>query len=252
MQKTQIIYIDAGNTRLKCLLETELGEQELSFVHNGDVASSFSELLAKVSQNNFQVKDLIVSSVLSKQSNEVLRELSLKNWGIEPKFAEVKRSYKGIKNSYQRLEQMGVDRWVAIHGAQAVDLKGSAYIVIDCGTAITVDAVNSKGVFVGGSILPGIDLALSSLSSADGIANHQFEEVSLELGQTTEDCCRLGVLASCAGGVQKVVELAENQMSEETIKIFTGGASKLLMPMMNFDYIHEPKLIFEGLKRLYP
>ncbi len=271
MMKQCRLYIDAGNTRLKCLLENGVEPFTFSIEHNSDVQSAFLVMTGEIdkflaasidalrgvdagNKSEPKIDGVYISSVVGSAANKAISNIAENVWNIKPKFASVDREFDGIKNSYRDLNQMGVDRWVAIHGVDGLEgVKGGSYIVVDCGTAITVDVVIEEAGFVGGAILPGINLALTSLSRADGISvsNYSGEDVELSLGITTDDCCELGVLASCIGGIKQVITVAEQRYGNIDQKIFTGGASKLLLPLLGLDYIYEPNLIFKGLKRLY-
>lgn len=246
-----ILYFDIGNTRLKCWAKRNAKTDYFAYEHKADWVATFLRLYTDLEElTSEQVKKVIVSNVAGNSAEAGLLDACLLRWGIEPVFIRVNRESASIKNSYKNLQQLGVDRWVAIHGA--LDFE-APYIVIDCGTAITVDVVNvvdGDRLFIGGAILLGFDSARSALSQTDGIANNVLEMTELQLGQTTEDCCLVGILASCVGGIERVIAAAEREVGIVNNIIFTGGGAKLLLSQIKFDYIYEPNLIYNGLQRL--
>ncbi|MCZ7599940.1 MAG: type III pantothenate kinase [Gammaproteobacteria bacterium] len=83
-------------------------------------------------------------------------------WDVEARFADALTEVPGLENRYANPAQLGVDRWLALIAARR--LGGGPVVVVDCGTAITVDLVDGAGVFHGGMILPGRRLLESAFT----------------------------------------------------------------------------------------
>ena len=118
---------------------------------------------------------------------------------------EVESHKFDIQNHYQTLSELGVDRWMAVLGSRKIIPDGNV-VVINCGTAITVDFLTQENSFLGGAILPGFQLAAKALSSTAGIAENFGSVQDSLVGQSTSDCVQLGVLHACLGGVEKIIK----------------------------------------------
>jgi len=245
------LLVDVGNTRIKVLpYRLKDGgacfDQEAWWVtHDRRFDQAFSEVLKSASKPD----DVWVSNVAGEMAAASIEAVCVKQWGIKPNFASVERNSHGLKNSYLSLDELGIDRWMAVQGAR--QLYEGAAIVIGCGTAITVDVVSEDGVFVGGAILPGLELAARSLSQTDGIPQFNFQEYTHALGVSTADCVRVGVINSCAGGIEKVVASIFERFSGVSFKVVaSGGAAKAILSATNINFEYDANLVLRGLQRV--
>ena len=245
------LLIDVGNTRIKALMchlqqgEACFDRDALWVKHARCFKKAFSEIVSVVPQP----KDIWVSNVAGDEAHFAIKEVCLAKWAIEPEFSRVDRHRHGIQNDYQNLEELGVDRWMAVQGAR--QLHDGAVIVIGCGTAITIDVISEKNVFVGGAILPGLELAAQSLSQTEGIPQFDFQEYTSALGTSTADCVRVGVINACAGGVEKIVRSIYKQFSGVSIKVVaSGGAAKAVLSATSINFEYDANLVLRGLQRV--
>ncbi len=134
-----------------------------------------------------------------------------------------------IANAYGDDSTLGPDRPLAAYAAYMEMM--SPVIVIDSGTALTVDLVDANGLFVGGSIGPG----LSTLGSALGDSGAMLHRVDAEPvpfpGRSTADCLRLGVFETFAGGLLRLVEKAQCFCPEAKI-VVTGGDEAVALEIL--------------------
>jgi type III pantothenate kinase len=166
-------------------------------------------------------------------------------WQVRPTFLKPEEAAYGIVNNYHDSKQLGPDRWAALIGART--LSDGALGVIDCGTAITVDALSAENVFLGGAILPGLRLAQNSLlTSTRGIKNSESDRVSV-LGRSTADCVSSGVYYGLAGGVDRLVNEIEKILVQHLRLYITGGDAIRLRPLLKAETILEPELVLKGL-----
>jgi type III pantothenate kinase len=145
-------------------------------------------------------------------------------------------------------ERVGTDRLLLALGAR--ELAGAPCIVVSTGTAITVDLVNAEGAFAGGAIAPGFALAARALHA--GAAFLPQVEITGEPtapGRNTEEAIRLGVHASCVGGVLRLVQQYDRALGTGYCPILlTGGNAELLRAALPTDRTrHKPDLIFAGM-----
>lgn len=258
------LLIDIGNTRLKWLcvdVNTVISAEVEPFAiaHKHDFPKTLKECFGKGSSfeahfSNVSIDQLFVSNVAGEVAAASLLTFAQKEWGIQPSFACVQREQLGIKNSYEVLSELGVDRWLAIIGSRQVFPDGGI-IVINCGTAITVDVLNADNHFLGGAILPGFQLAAKALSKADGIAEFRpsfiQEAAQKTTGTRTVECVRLGVIAACVGGVEFSVKKIISNMEVGAINILlSGGAAGLFLDASTLECKYDPNVIMRGLSEI--
>jgi type III pantothenate kinase len=144
-------------------------------------------------------------------------------FSIEPEFAQVSASLGGVACAYKDYKTLGIDRWLAL--LAAYKRCSGAAIVVDCGTAITIDLLAANGLHRGGYILPGFDLMLSSLSEDTASVQVSIHDtpMSLDLGGATSECVSHGVLMSIVSLVETV-----QKMEPAASLMLTGGAGASL------------------------
>ena len=151
-----------------------------------------------------------------------------------------------LPNMTTEPEKVGTDRLLAALGAKT--LYGAPCIIISAGTAITVDLVDERGQFAGGSIAPGFYLAAHVLHQKTAALPLVKPAARPRVpAKNTEDALRAGVYWSCAGGVQAILaELRKDRALAEARVVCTGTDSPLLLPVLP-EAAHEPHLIFKGM-----
>jgi type III pantothenate kinase len=159
-----------------------------------------------------------------------------------------------IRLGYQTPQTLGRDRIATAVGAWTVAQRldnASDALVIDAGTAVTYDLINSDGCFVGGNIAPGLALRFKSLHEHTG----QLPLVGVDgdtpvVGYDTETAIRSGVLLGLLGEVKSYI--ADLKLSHPNLMVFiTGGDGKLLHSRLGEkDYIYNEHLAAEGLNRI--
>jgi type III pantothenate kinase len=151
-------------------------------------------------------------------------------------------------------DRVGVDRLLAALAAHR--LTGGATIVVDVGTAITVDAVDASGRFLGGSILPGPTLAGRSLHRyTAALPEVQFahgESPPAEaIGRNTESAIRSGITYGVAGAVERLVSEQRRVLGPSTPVVATGGGLEVILPVLSCVVRVEPNLVLDGLVASY-
>lgn len=125
-------------------------------------------------------------------------------------------------------------------------------VVIDMGTATTLCAVDKKGNYIGGVILPGLNVSLNSLSSRTA----QLPYISLEvpghvIGKNTIDCMRSGIVYGSADMMDGILDRMALELGEEPTIIATGGLSRFITPLCRHKIIVDDSLLLKGLLILY-
>jgi len=148
---------------------------------------------------------------------------------------------------------VGIDRLAAAAGANSLRDPSRGAIIVDSGTAIKIDAVSADGVFLGGSISPGLRLSLSSLANGTNkLPNVKVIESTPDLiGKYTQAAICSGVYWTTVGGISGTVERMRAELADQfgvECDVFaTGGAIEVLLPNLSKQFQHEPSLVLSGL-----
>lgn len=157
----------------------------------------------------------------------------------------------GITNRYKNPEEVGADRLV---NAVAVHHRfKQAAIVIDFGTATTIDCVSRKGDYLGGAICPGLELAAELLSTRTAkLPKVTFQTAPRRaLGQTTKESLQNGLFWGYIGLVEGLLHRLTKEMASKPVVIATGGLSSLLGPHIKSCSHIAPDLTLEGLRLIW-
>jgi len=233
------LLIDIGNTRTKWAIAGE------KIVAHGDTSDGWASVHSyKESIQAVRVSCVGKTSVLSAMQQQIKDELSL-----PINVAKVTRRVNGLSNQYSDLVKLGVDRWVAAIGARANWPTGSL-IVIDAGTAVTIDYVSAANEYHGGVILPGFQMMHDSLTgNTAGIASKRDKVVGI-IGKTTQECVNSGVYFGLVGAVDRIVNEMRKQIDDEVQVIITGGDAGAIISMSALSLQECPNLLFDGLLNL--
>ena len=151
-----------------------------------------------------------------------------------------------IKNLYRIKNQVGQDRLVNAFAAKTI--YGSPAIIIDFGTAITFDIVSKKGEYLGGLILPGIEISLSSLYEKTALLPKVKLEPSFNIiGKDTVNSMRGGILFGFGAMADGLVAKYKKVLGRETKVIATGGNASLLKKYSKSIHYVDESLTLKGL-----
>ena len=234
--------IDYGNSRLK--LATAV-KDNINTIYNDTVNDD--DLLNVLSHLDTVPVSIWVSSVTSSEKLTHLTSL-INNVACNAAIhiVETQKNRFGVQNGYQVSCELGVDRWLAIVAAYSM-LKRSCCI-IDAGTAITVDWVNSKGIHQGGMILPGFHTMKKSL----GIyTNIQF---STDIGggfpaNGTSRGISVGVLLAMIGAIKEALSVIKCETGQLPDIIITGGNAELVSENIGIQSTIIKDLVLRGLNK---
>lgn len=154
-----------------------------------------------------------------------------------------------MRSVYKQGNTLGVDRLLCAYAAYR--LYGGPAIVIDAGTAITIDAVSRNGVFWGGMIIPGLQMSLDALHMKTALLPRCKLDAPAELlGLDTKSCMRSGVVRGsayiCTGAIQDY----KKKLGSKATVIATGGNAELLKRYSNEIILIDRDLVFQGMRLL--
>ena len=187
------------------------------------------------------------SSVVSDVIENVIAGWVHRNWKMDPVFVKTAQFQCGVTSPGYDLKQLGVDRWLALVGARA--LTNNSAVVVDCGTAITVDALTAAGEFVGGSILVGFHTASRALSDNAFRLPKLDDYQAIVPALTTKQALSSGTILGLAGGIDRLVQEYLDLVEVPVTLFMTGGDASVANAHTAFDFEIVPDLVLQGLAR---
>jgi type III pantothenate kinase len=187
----------------------------------------------------------VAGDAVKKQVEAQIDEL----WDVAPQWVYASADEAGLVNGYDHPTRLGADRWVAMIGAwHRHQARGSTgpLVVVMVGTAVTVDALDAQGRFLGGFILPGHGIMLRALESGTAGLHVPTGEVT-EFPTNTSDALTSGGTYAIAGAVEHMVQHLRRRTGDEPVCIMTGGAGWKMAPSMSVPFELVDSLIFDGL-----
>jgi type III pantothenate kinase len=187
-----------------------------------------------------------IASVAGESAEAELRSLLATRWNVEPWFARTEAATGDLLNSYADPSRMGVDRWLAMLGAWS--RKPGRLCVVDAGSAITIDLVDTGGRHEGGYIVPGPQLMEQALLlDTDRVRFDEDVPYRLDPGVSTAEAVRNGIAIAGTGAVALVID----RLAVESDGLyFSGGAGEMLMGLLDRGGEFVPDLVFEGLEAM--
>ena len=235
------LYVDAGNTRLKWCLE-EAGET----VASGAGALDGESPLAGIAGFASRIRRIAVSTVASEENRERLLGYlaGLSNVPARCYWSEPERA--GLQNAYSDYHRMGADRWHAMYGAWLGHKQG--FVVVDAGSAVTVDFVDQCGRHLGGYILPGLQMMFRSLKTdAARIGFDPGQVWATGPGKSTGECVNHGLAWLSDAMIVRILQDAQVFGLAEIL--VTGGDADRLIGL-GLCGIHRPDLVLAGLRAI--
>lgn len=243
------LLIDLGNTRLKWAklkADSTLSRQRAAS-HAGWQSDDFRDALAKTLKPG---SDVWVVSVAAERVRaglkRALRELSAHH----VHFVESAAACAGVRNGYEDPWRLGADRWVALLGARALAPQ-RAVLVVDVGTAMTLDILRKDGQHLGGVIVPGADLMQQSLLQSTGGIRRRAGSRPAARGRTaswqahsTAEAIQHGARLAAAAVIDAAY--VEHRALKPRL-LLTGGGAESLQPLLKSPYEWVPDLVLQGL-----
>jgi len=236
------LFIDAGNTRLKWCLDDQ-GRTLVSgtgSLEEENPVSSVGELIR-------QVSSVAISTVASEERRAHLLDSLAKLCPAPVQFYWSEQARNGLVNAYQDVSRMGADRWHAMYGAWLDHKQG--FVVVDAGSAVTVDYVDSRGRHLGGYILPGLQMMLRSLrTDAARIWFDPDHGLATDPGRSTGECVNHGLAWLSGAMVERVIaDVRKHSLSDVLV---TGGDANRLIGL-GLSGVHRPDLVLSGLRAIH-
>lgn len=227
-----MLLIDAGNTRIKWA-QVDSGK----WINKGVFAQGQLANSPWKSQDLKMINQIWVSNVAGEQVANSIQQLGVE----ETRFISASESQCGVTNGYSNAAQLGSDRWAALIAAW--HMTGKKCLVVNSGTATTIDALSEHGEFLGGLILPGVELMQKCLVGATAklqVGGGNYEKFPLN----TSDALYSGAIQAICGAIERQkVLLGKGDIPV----ILSGGAAQVINPYLGMQANIAENLVLQGL-----
>ena len=244
----KFLAIDVGNTRLNWALYQNPHANAPVLAQGAEFLDNIDKL-AEGAWSALPAPERMLGCVVAGEAVRKRVEAQMEIWDVAAQWVVSSAAEAGVSNGYDVPTRLGSDRWVAMIGAWHRTLaQGPArpMVVVMVGTAVTVDAIDADGRFLGGLILPGHGIMLRALESGTAGLHVPTGDVR-EFPTNTSDALTSGGTYAIAGAVERMVQHVRSHCGVEPKCIMTGGAGWKMAPSMSLQFELVDNLIFDGL-----
>ena len=246
------LALDVGNTRLKWALY-EAPRAGATLLRHGAVFLETIDELADSEWQDLPEPACMLGSIVAGDAVRRRVEEQMAQWEVQPRWVVPGAAEAGMTNGYDHPHRLGADRWVAMAGArQRVLAAGGApraALVVMVGTAVTVDALDAEGRFLGGLILPGFGLMLKALEMGTAGLRVPTGEV-VDFPTNTSDALMSGGTNAIAGAIERQYHRLRSRAGHDPLLLMSGGAAVKVGPTLSVPFEAVDTLVFEGLLHL--
>lgn len=249
-----LLAIDIGNTNIVigCIRDEEILFKARIATDRTRTSDQYGveikNMLEAFGVQREDISDCIISSVVPPVFNSV-RTGVVKVIGKQPMV--VGPGLKtGLNIKVEVPGQVGSDR-IVIAVAALAQYK-PPLILMDMGTATTIEVVEEGNTYIGGVIFPGVKISLDALTSrAAQLPGISLDKPKQVIGKNTVDCMRSGMMYGTAAMIDGMVERIEQELGHSTTLVATGGMAQFITPLCKREIILEKDLLLKGLAILY-
>jgi type III pantothenate kinase len=232
------LLVDAGNTRIKWGIHDGRTWVALDAVPTAD-AADLSDAWTPV----IAVRQALASNVAGAGVAETMKKLCAAA-DVELRFIRAEARQLGVVNGYTDPAQLGSDRWAALVAAH--QLERGHKLVVNAGTALTVDALTDEGRFLGGLIVPGPALMRRSLDR--GTAGLRLTEgVFRHFPTSTPDAITTGAVLAATGAIERMGAAMAHRGTPAARIVLSGGAAPEIAGHLHAPHAIHENLVLEGL-----
>ena len=249
-----LLAIDIGNSNISigCIREDEICLEVRIATDRARTSDQYGvEIKSMLEANGVRkedIRDCIISSVVPPVFNSVWAGV-YKIIGRRPLVVDASMD-TGLELCLDMPSQAGADRIVV--AVAALERHEAPLIIIDMGTATTMEVVEPGARYMGGVIIPGLRISLDALTSRTA----QLPAISLGrpgrvVATNTAECMRSGILYGSASMLDGMIDRMEEELGHSSTVVATGGLAPFVTPLCRHEIILEPELLLRGLNALY-
>jgi type III pantothenate kinase len=245
-----ILAIDVGNTQTVLgLFDTAQLDAHWRVHTNADLTSDelsvkIAGLLASDGYTWADIEQVVVSSVVPRLTH-TYEEIAERATGRAPMV--VGPGLKtGMPIRYDNPHEVGADR--IVNGVAAHDRFGGPVVVVDFGTATTIDVIDAEGAYLGGAIAPGVEASAEALfSKAARLSKVDLEPPERVIGTNTTSSVQAGLLLGEAAMIDGLVRRVWAELGDEALVVATGGLAHTMAPLCETISEVDEDLTLKGL-----
>ncbi len=242
-----IVAIDIGNTTVSLGAWHRERWKVIKVPSNRDYSVRYYYGMIKRLGLKRDIKGFIISSVvpeltikLKRAAEELSERVILMNWKLDT----------GLRFDIPEPHKTGTDRIAA--AVAAYNEFRSPLMVADLGTATTLTVVGREGRYLGGAILPGMEMMNNALSEKTSLLKRiRIKRPSSSIGNNTTKAILSGIIYGTAGAVERLKKEFEKELGCGLLLILTGGNAGMMKEYINNIHAVRPHLVLEGLKLVF-
>ena len=240
--------IDVGNTRLKWTLYDRPAAGARMLAQGAEFLEQIDRL-GEVVWSQIPEPTTMLGCIVAGTAVKHRVQEQMEQWNVEPRWVVASEAEAGLVNGNDFPARLGADRWVAMIGARHHMLRRGPprpILLVMVGTAVTVEAIDQHGRFVGGLILPGHGIMLRALESGTAGLHVPTGDV-VEFPTNTSDALTSGGTFAIAGACERMFQHLFKRCAAEPLCLMTGGAGWKMLPAMTRPFELIESMIFDGL-----
>ena len=239
----RILAIDAGNTRIKWGVHDDGSWAAQGWVPTTARTERLARAWAAIGAPGKVIAANVAGLSVARRIAAAARRLQRR-----VQFVNGAARQCGVASSYDSPAQLGADRWAALIGAR--HFHRGACVVVNAGTTLTVDALAADGVFLGGMIVPGMELMRGALAyNTAGLRRRGAGRFAFFPARTA-DAIESGAINALVGAIERMRRFMREAGQEAPLTVLSGGAAPLLAPQLTGPLEVVDNLVLEGLVRI--
>jgi type III pantothenate kinase len=247
-----LVAVDVGNSRVKLGLFTSVDELPLPLPASTlDISPSpdqFEQIRAWLGSLSVAQPAWWIGSVQREVAGHLVAWL---RDACVPRITMLASGDLPLVVSLDRPDKVGIDRLLDAVATNRLRASGQTAIVVDLGTAITVDLISAEGAFLGGAIMPGIATSARAMHEFTDLLPlvdmSKLGEPPSALGTETSQAMRAGLFWGALGGVRELVERLSTGHSPRPQLFLSGGAAPSVARLLSVDAQYVPHLTLAGI-----
>ena len=237
------LLIDIGNTTTSISLWKNSKLSMTSNSDNNKLLVTLKKYLKK------EIDEILLTSVISVKENKLIVDKLKKIFKCRVKQIKSSSNLLGVTNGYIQPAKLGDDRWATIVASYFLYRK--PLIIVDCGTAISIDIVNAKGIHLGGYILGGFDGYSKSFKNAYHLKNIKIKEDAVSQKKSfpnkTEDGITEGYLLMVISAIENTYNHIKKNQKTSPKLLISGGYGKIISKRLSVKNKYEPDLVLKSI-----
>jgi len=241
-----MLLLDAGNSSIKAQWWHDKALQyTFSARYAPGLQSRFVAFLADIKGSHCYYSSVLIDALESDLLTSLRQCLPAANIHRITPLA----SCHGVRNAYQPAEGIGVDRWLCLLGAAALTYKD--VMIVDAGSAITIDLLRRDGQHLGGAILPGFNTTMERFKAILHRADFEHPDINKndEPGSSTEACIHIDYGPTDIAVVERLIDRWFERLAKDAALIVTGGDAKYRKGDRYKHFRIVPDLVFQGMRQ---